>query len=140
MEPSEAEGRKIEARRAIEREIGKGFADGGRMLEAVAGAWRGDEDALGLRMRVDDEAKIRRDRVEAGACAQTVRTDAGKMRRDQRIHRRDFILRYFPVHVLRRRCRVELLARDLDAAVWAIDGRKTIDAARAVLQFPDEDR
>ena len=44
--------------RLIERHICQHLADGRRMLEAVAGARRSDDDVFKLRMRVDQEAEF----------------------------------------------------------------------------------
>src|SRR5215468_5536960 len=42
--------------RLAQRHLGQQFADAGGMLEAVARAGRGDDDAVELGMAVDDEA------------------------------------------------------------------------------------
>src|SRR5438093_12134944 len=86
VEPRKPKWREIEARRHVQREVGERFADGRRMLEAMAGAWRGDDDTIGLRMRVDEEAEIRRHGVEAGACAKAARADTGEDRGDERVN------------------------------------------------------
>src|SRR6185503_13577181 len=76
-EAGERERGEVEAALAVERLLGEGFAEGGGVLEAVAGAGGRDEDPLGVRVAVDDEARVRGDRVEAGLGAQAAVADSG---------------------------------------------------------------
>src|SRR5262249_35036802 len=84
------------------------------MLEAVARAGRGDDDALAFRMRVDNEAEIRRDGVETSRRFRTARADTAQVWPHQVGHRN------------------LLLRRDL-----AIDGRRRCGGGEAFAGYLD---
>src|ERR1700679_125040 len=92
-------------------------------------------------MPVDDELEIRCHGIET---ARRLDAAAGKTRQIGRdidlIHRRDFGRRNVARDIVRRYFAAILLACDLHAASWSIDGGKAIDALARLLKLPDEDR
>src|SRR5215471_17792745 len=75
--PAEPEPAEVAVRLA-QRHLRQQFADAGGMLEAVARAGRGDDDAVELGMAVDDEARVLHPGVEADLVAYAGRRQAGE--------------------------------------------------------------
>jgi hypothetical protein len=74
-EPVKSEGAEIKLAVAVNHPLRQGFADGGRMLEAVAGTGRNENDLVHVRVAVDHEARVGRDRIKASFRPQTRGTD-----------------------------------------------------------------
>src|SRR6266536_5785678 len=92
-EPRQTERAQVRTRRIVDAPLRKGLADRGRVLEAVTRAWRHDQHAIGIRVRIDDEAKIRSHSVKTCGCLQAFVSDRRQERRDQLcVHCSDLLL------------------------------------------------
>src|SRR5205807_4068633 len=110
-----------------------------RMLEAVTRAWRSDDHAFRVGMRIDNEPEIGRNRVKtrhrleaAIAHARDIRSDEGV------VHRYFFFVAHRSVDGSRGRRGFVLLCGNLHSAARSVDRRKAVDPLLAALQLPDE--
>src|SRR5882724_7216203 len=94
---------KLEGAFPAERQIADRLAKRRGMFETVARTGRGDDDAIMLRMAVNDKAEILCDRVETLRRLHAFRTDTFDVRRYEIApHRFDLACRHFARHLLRR--------------------------------------
>ena len=79
----EPERREIRIARACGDALRDRLADSGRVFEPVSRAGRDEQHSGEIRVVVDDEVRVRRDRVEAAHRAQAARRQTGKPLADQ---------------------------------------------------------
>src|SRR4029079_14590777 len=98
------------------------------MLESMARARRYHQDVGMVRMKVDEESRIGKARVETGHRFQAIVAQSRKpLANVLPIHFIDLGQRYLSVHSICGRLNFTLLRRDLYSAMHVIHGGKAVD-------------
>src|ERR1700688_1766316 len=92
-EPVEAERREVRVARPCGDPLRDRLAEAGRVLEPVSGTRRHEQNPGEVRVIVDDEVRVRGDRVEASRRSDTPGRDARETCADQRVMQRSRFIR-----------------------------------------------